>query len=485
MHDIRAIREDPAALDAGLKTRGGEPQAEAVLALDQRLRAAVTAKQEAETARNAASKQIGKAKASGDEAEFERLRGEVARLKDVMDEQGAAEELARAELDAILETLPNLPAADVPVGPDEEANEEVRGWGEPGAFGFEVQDHVHVGEGLGLMDFEAAARMSGARFVVLKGELARLERALALFMLDLHTGEHGYQEIAPPLLVRDAALYGTGQLPKFEEDLYKSTPIDWRAVEEDAVENWIFESIFGEDERLDEVSVTEQQSREHARYLMRRAKERLASNSHYLIPTSEVSVTNLVRETILEEGELPLRYTAWTPCFRSEAGSAGRDTRGMIRLHQFQKVELVSITRPDQSDDELERMTGCAEEVLRRLELPYRVMKLSTGDMGFSARRTYDLEVWLPSQGAYREISSCSTCGDFQARRMAARYRPAPVEGQKKPRPEFVHTLNGSGVACGRALVAVLENFQQSDGSVAIPDVLRPYMGGAERIAAG
>ncbi len=423
MHDIRAIRSDPDAFDAGLARRGAAPVSADLLALDEKLRASVTAKQEAETARNAASKAIGKAKASGDETEFERLRGEVARLKEVMEQEGEAEDAARAALEGKLAVLPNIPADDVPDGPDESANVEARRWGEPKSFDFDVKDHVALGEGLGQMDFETAAAMSGSRFVLLTGQLARLERALAQFMLDLHVSEHGYTEVAPPFLVRDNALFGTSQLPKFEEDLFKAT------------------------------------------------------TDHYLIPTSEVPVTNIVAGRIVEEATLPRRYTAWTPCFRSEAGSAGRDTRGMIRMHQFQKVELVSIVKPEEGEAELERMTRCAETVLQRLELPYRVMTLCAGDMGFAARKTYDLEVWLPSQETYREISSCSVCGDFQARRMNARFRR---DGEKKP--EFLCTLNGSGVAAGRALVALLENYQQADGSVVIPDVLRPYMGGATGI---
>lgn len=429
MHDIKVVRSDPDAFDAALARRGVAACAAQLVELDAQQRAAVTAKQEAETARNTASKAIGKAKASGDEAEFERLRSEVSRLKDDMERLGEVETHAGQLLNQHLEALPNLAAEDAPDGPDESANVEVRREGAPTPLGFEPRDHVTLGEGLGQMDFEAAAAMSGSRFVVLTGGLARLERALGQFMLDLHVSEHGYLETAPPLLVREDALYGTSQLPKFADDLYRTTA------------------------------------------------------EHWLIPTAEVSLTNLVRETILDAASLPRRHAAWTPCFRSEAGSAGRDTRGMIRMHQFQKVELVSVVTPDQSDAELERMTACAEEVLKRLELPYRVMKLATGDMGFAARRTYDLEVWLPSQNTYREISSCSTCGDFQARRMNARYRPAATSEAPKPRPEFVHTLNGSGVAVGRALVAVMENHQEADGSVRVPACLAPYMGGVDRIS--
>ncbi len=423
MHDIKAIRENPDGFDAALRLRGAGPIAADLIAVHDRLRAAVTAKQDAETRRNMASKDIGKAKAAGDDDRFEALRAEVATLKDVMEAEGAQEDAARAQLDDHLARLPNTPADGVPVGEDESANVEVRRHGEPQTYDFDVKDHVAVGEALGGMDFETAAAMSGSRFVILRGQLAKLERALAAFMLDLHASEHGYVETAPPFLVRDAALFGTGQLPKFEEDLFRTT------------------------------------------------------GDHWLIPTSEVPLTNAAAGQIVDEATLPNRMTACTPCFRSEAGSAGRDTRGMIRLHQFMKVELVSLVAPQDGPDELERMTACAEEVLKRLELPYRVMLLSTGDMGFAAKKTYDLEVWLPSQDAYREISSCSWCGDFQARRMNARFRR---EGEKKP--EFLHTLNGSGVAVGRALVAILENHQNADASVSVPDALRPYMGGLETL---
>ncbi|MGF1463878.1 MAG: serine--tRNA ligase [Maricaulaceae bacterium] len=424
MHDLKAIRNNPEAFDAGWAKRGLPAQTAELLALDAELRAAVSARQEAETARNAASKAIGKAKASGDQAEFDRVRAEVARLKALMETEGEKADAAQAKLDAKLARLPNLPAPDAPEGEDEGDNVEVRRWGEPRAFAFEPKDHVAVGEALGGLDFEAAARLSGARFAVLKGALAKLERALAHFMLDVHTTEFGYEETATPFLVREDALYGTGQLPKFEEDLFKTTDDRW------------------------------------------------------LIPTAEVSLTNLVADQILEEAALPRRLTAWTPCFRAEAGSAGRDVRGLIRLHQFQKVELVAITTPEASEAEHERLTACAETILQRLELPYRVMTLCTGDMGFAARKTYDLEVWLPSQNTYREISSCSNCGDFQARRMKARYR---ADGERKP--QFVHTLNGSGLAVGRTLVAILETFQEADGSVRLPAALVPYMGGLDQLS--
>ena len=422
MFDIKFIRENPDAFDAGLARRGVSPHAGEVLALDKEARKYTEVMNDLQARRNAASKEIGAAKAKGDEDLFNKLRGEV---DDIKKQLPAAESEQKKHLDAIhdiLSGLPNIPADDVPLGEDEAANEEVRRVGEPKRIN-DAKEHFDLGEGLGQMDFEAAASMSGSRFVLLKGQLARLERALACFMLDMHTGEFGYQEVNPPVLVKDHALYGTSQLPKFAEDLFITTA------------------------------------------------------GHSLIPTAEVSLTNMVREQILAGEELPLRFTAWTPCFRSEAGAAGRDTRGMIRLHQFSKVELVSITAPDQSNAEHERMTQCAEEVLKRLGLAYRTMVLSTGDMGFSARKTYDIEVWLPGQGQYREISSCSNCGDFQARRMNTRFRPA---GEKQT--QFVHTLNGSGLAVGRTLVAILENYQEADGSIAVPEVLQSYMGGLKRI---
>jgi len=422
MHDLKFIREHPDAFDAGLARRGVEPRAGEILGLDKEARRFTVALEELQARRNAASKAIGQAKAAGDEAEFDRLRAEVDDIKGQIPTAEAERDKYLAQVVAIVETLPNLPADDVPDGLSEDENVELRRWGEPASNNVS-KEHFDLGEGLGQMDFETAVKMSGARFVLLRGQLARLERALANFMLDLHTNEFGYTECQPPLLVRDEALYGTGQLPKFAEDLFSA----------------------GED--------------------------------HWLIPTAEVSLTNTVRESILDAEELPMRFTAWTPCFRSEAGAAGRDTRGMIRLHQFSKVELVSVTTPDASDAEHERMTECAETVLKRLELPFRTMTLCAGDMGFAARKTYDIEVWLPGQGRYREISSCSNCGDFQARRMKARYRP---DGGKST--SFVHTLNGSGLAVGRTLVAVMENYQEPDGSIAIPEALRPYMGGADRI---
>ncbi|MEZ5986240.1 MAG: serine--tRNA ligase [Hyphomonas sp.] len=426
MFDLRAIRENPEAFRKAWNRRkpGLGDKVDDIHRHDAALRTALTDKQEAEKLRNETSKLIGKAKASGDEAEFERLRAVVADAKEQIEACAEQEEAARAELDELLYGLPNLPLDDVPEGQDEEGNVEQHRWGTPKGING-PKDHADLGEALGLMDFETAAKMSGARFVLLKGKLARLERAIAAFMLDLQTGEHGYTECSPPLLVKDQALVGTGQLPKFAEDLFKTTA------------------------------------------------------DHWLIPTAEVSLTNIVRETIIEPGELPYRFTAHTPCFRSEAGSAGRDTKGMIRLHQFNKVELVSIVANEEEGlAELERMTGCAEEVLKRLDLPFRRMLLCTGDMGAGARKTYDLEVWLPSQNTYREISSCSYCGDYQARRMDARYRP-----EAGAKPEFVHTLNGSGLAVGRTLVAVIENYQNEDGSITVPEALRGYMGGLEVIS--
>jgi len=425
MFDIRYIRENPDAFDAGLARRGLAPRAGEILALDEEARKYTVVLNEMQEKRNAASKLIGQAKAKGDDAEFNRLREEVESIKSQMPVAEDIQKKKQDEIRDILSTIPNIPAEDVPEGEDEAANVEIRKWGEPKRLN-DAKEHFDLGEALGQMDFETAAKMSGSRFVLLKGQLARLERAIASFMLDLHTGEFGYTECNPPLLVKDDALYGTGQLPKFTEDLFKTT------------------------------------------------------GEHWLIPTAEVSLTNIVNGDILTEEELPLRFTAWTPCFRSEAGSAGRDTRGMIRLHQFSKVELVSITTPEQSKDEHERMTGAAEEVLKRLDLPFRTMVLSTGDMGFGAQKTYDIEVWLPGQGQYREISSCSNCGDFQARRMNTRYR---VAGEKK-KLNPVHTLNGSGLAVGRTLVAIMENYQQADGSVAVPDALKSYMGGVEKIEA-
>ena len=419
MFDIKWIRENPSAFDAGLALRGLEPMAVKVLEKDSARRDHVARLQDAQNRRNAASREIGAAKASGDEEKAQHLITEIADLKSFVQSGEDVERQLDQELTDLLSGIPNLPHADVPVGKDESANVEHHTSGKKPEMDFEPKQHFDLGEALGLMDFETAARLSGARFVVLKGALARMERALGAFMLDIHTSENGYCEIAPPVLVRDHAMYGTGQLPKFENDQFRTTDGFW------------------------------------------------------LIPTAEVPLTNLARETIHTENELPLRYTAYTPCFRLEAGAAGKDTRGMIRQHQFSKVELVSITTPENSQAEHERMLACAEKILQRLGLHYRVVTLATGDLGFGARKTYDIEVWLPGQGAYREISSCSVCGDFQARRMNARYRKS---GEKKT--EFVHTLNGSGLAVGRTLVAVLENYQRDDGLIEIPDALQPYMGG-------
>jgi seryl-tRNA synthetase len=469
MHDIRALRENPDLYDAAWARRGLAPLAKKILDFDAKLRTASTAKQDAEAQRNAASKAIGAAKAKKDEAEAGRLIEQVAALKSRIEETSVQEAKWQRERDELLAALPNLPAPEVPDGADEGANVEVRRWykkdgAEPPALDL-TADHVTLGEALGMMDFEAAARLSGARFVALKGQLARLERALAAFMLDLHTREFGYTEVSPPLLVKDHAMFGTGQLPKFVDDQFTAA----RTVSR---EELLFQAL----ERFDE----EFERRKGARPtdVLKEVLEAAPTREDFwLIPTSEVALTNLVREQILDEAPLPIRMTADTPCFRSEAGSAGKDTRGMIRMHQFRKVELVSITKPEDSEVEHERMTRCAEEILKRLGLPFRTMLLCTGDLGFSARKTYDLEVWLPSQGKYREISSCSNCGDFQARRMDARFRRAPGE-----KPEFVHTLNGSGLAVGRTLVAVMENYQQPDGSIALPEALVPYMGGRRTI---
>jgi seryl-tRNA synthetase len=421
MHDLRWVREHPEEFDRGLGRRGAAPLSVQILDLDKRRRAVQTRLQEMQSRRNAASKEIGAVKSKGGDAAA--LMDEVNRIKDEMPKAEAEEKSLGGELDALLATIPNIPGADVPDGNDETANVEIRKVGTPAPRNFKPLDHVEIGEKLGLMDFERAAKISGSRFVVLTGALARLERAISAFMLDLHTTQFGYTETSPPLLVNDGTAYGTGQLPKFKDDLFR------------AGEFW-------------------------------------------LIPTAEVPLTNLVAGEILDEDALPKRFTAHTACFRSEAGAAGKDTRGMLRQHQFYKVELVSIVHPDQSSAEHERMTGAAEEVLKRLNLPYRVMTLCTGDMGFSAQKTYDIEVWLPGQDRYREISSCSNCGEFQARRMNARFRP---KGEKGTR--FVHTLNGSGLAVGRTLIAVLENYQEADGSVVIPEALRPYMGGMQRIS--
>ena len=468
MHDIRAIRENPAAYAAALSRRptvDGASEIAAIMALDEKVRAAILRKQEAEQARNAKSKEIGKAKASKDEALVQSLMTDVAAAKQTIEDAGKDEADGTRERDDLLARLPNVPLEDAPQGADEHGNVEVRRHGGPRKFNYAPKDHADIGEKLGLMDFEAATRMSGARFVVLKGQLARLERALTQFMLDIQTSENGYVEHAAPLLVKEQAMYGTGQLPKFEEDLFTTVQLNWERLERALASNETFESLFGT------------QSFDFAADARQKIANGMFSEKRYLIPTAEVSLTNIYREQIVDGDILPVRMTAATPCFRSEAGSAGRDTKGMIRQHQFIKVELVSITKPEDSEAEHLRMTKCAEGILERLGLPYRTVLLCTGDMGFGARKTYDLEVWLPSQNTYREISSCSNCGDFQARRMDAKFRR-----EQGAKPEFVHTLNGSGLAVGRTLVAILENYQREDGKVDVPDALRPYIGGLEVI---
>jgi seryl-tRNA synthetase len=443
MHDIKWIRDNPAAFDAALKRRGLESLSASLLAIDEKRRAAIMASEQALARRNSASKEIGEAKKAKDDARASKLMAEVAELKTTLPQLESTAKAADEELAAALAGIPNLPQEEVPDGVDEHGNVQRHVFGAVRNYAFTPKPHDELGHALDAMDFETAAKLSGARFVVLKKGLARLERAIGQFMLDLHTNEHGYTEVNPPLLVRDDVMFGTGQLPKFEEDQF------W------AIKGELLAAV-------DESALAKLRG------------ERLG-----LIPTAEVPLTNLVRESIVDEKELPMRLTALTPCFRAEAGAAGRDTRGMIRQHQFTKVELVSITTPEASKDEHERMLACAEEVLRQLDLHYRVMTLCAGDMGFSAQKTYDIEVWMPGQGdggAYREISSCSVCGDFQARRMDARYRGP--DGK----PRFVHTLNGSGTAVGRALIAVMETYQQEDGSIAVPDVLQPYMGGLKVI---
>ncbi len=426
MHDIKSIRENPDAFDKGLALRGLAPLSAELLKLDAEKREHIQKLQDAQGRRNALSKDIGDAMKAGDKPRADGLKAEVAGLKDFI---ASGEETERRLTQAIsdaLAVIPNIPMDGVPVGQDEHDNVELHAWGEKPRFNFEPRQHFDIGEWLGLMDFETAAKLSGARFVILKGQLAKLERALGQFMLDLHTEHHGYSETYAPLMLKDEAMFGVGQLPKFKEDLFQTT------------------------------------------------------SGHWLIPTAEASLTNIVREKVLDEKDLPIRMTAYTPCFRAEAGAAGRDTRGMIRQHQFSKVELVSIATPEQAEAEHERMLGCAEEVLKRLKLAFRTIVLCTGDMGFGSRKTYDIEVWLPGQNAYREISSCSQFGDFQARRMEARCKAGDAKAAR-----YVHTLNGSGLAVGRTMVAILENYQNDDGSVTIPEVLRPYMGGAEKITRG
>jgi seryl-tRNA synthetase len=423
MLDIKWIRDNADAFDAALAKRGASPLATMLVDLDEKRRSVIQKAQDMQSRRNAASKEIGAAMAQKNTELAEKLKAEVSAIKDQLPAAEEEERQATADLNDALSRIPNIPLDDVPVGSDETGNVVKHQWGNKPGWNHKALEHYEIGEALGYMDFEAAAKIAGSRFTVLKGQLARLERALGQFMIDVHTGEHGYTEVHAPLLVRDDAMFGTGQLPKFSEDLFRTTDGRW------------------------------------------------------LIPTAEVSLTNLVREEILDQEKLPLRFTALTPCFRSEAGSAGRDTRGMLRQHQFMKCELVSITDAESSIDEHERMTACAEEILKRLDLHYRVMTLCTGDMGFGARKTYDLEVWLPGQDTFREISSCSVCGDFQARRMNARYR-----GKDDKATKFVHTLNGSGTAVGRALIAVMENYLNEDGSITVPDALLPYMGGLKKI---
>jgi seryl-tRNA synthetase len=474
MLDIKWIREHPDALARALVSRGSDAaaakaQVADLIARDESRRTTIVELEELQAARNAAAKEIGRAKAQKDEATAAKLVADVAQLKDRTAALEAKAKEADKALEDALAVIPNVPQDDVPVGADEGGNKLHHTWGElPNrrqgwGNAFKPKEHYELGEALGQMDFATAAKLSGSRFVVLKKGLARLERALGQFMIDLHTEEHGYTEVQPPLLVRDEVMFGTGQLPKAAEDMFQTARENREADYNRVLRRWIelFESGKGAK------SIYEAELEEFEK-----------TQTLWLIPTAEVPLTNVVRESILSEDELPLRFTALTPCFRSEAGAAGKDTRGMLRQHQFDKVELVSITTPEKSSDEHERMLACAEEVLRRLDLHYRVVTLCTGDMGFASQKTYDIDVWLPGQGAFREISSCSVCGDFQARRMQARFKPKSGKGNR-----LVHTLNGSGVAVGRALIAVMENYQNPDGSIAVPDALREYMGGKERIA--
>jgi seryl-tRNA synthetase len=513
MHDIKSIRESPTTFDQALDRRGLAPRAVELIAIDARRRHLILASEQAQARRNAASKEIGEAKKAKDEARAAKLMAEVAELKIRLPELELAAKSADEELARELAAIPNLPLDDVPPGLDEHGNVQRHVFGAVRNYAFTPKPHDDLGGALGFMDFETAAKLSGARFVVLKKGLARLERAIGQFMLDLHTNEHGYTEVNPPLLVRDDVMFGTGQLPKFEKDQFPTaiTDVDPRSRENVSILLKAgLQFLVDHDKELGNLEVTtteasgrsawkqiapilgqrildtsDQYPKEYERAIEAAFRDqRAAERRLWLIPTAEVPLTNLVRESIVDEKELPMRLTALTPCFRAEAGAAGRDTRGMIRQHQFTKVELVSITTPENSRDEHERMLACAEEVLRQLDLHYRVMTLCAGDMGFAAQKTYDIEVWMPGQfsgqgdgGAFREISSCSVCGEFQARRMDARYRG----GDSKPR--FVHTLNGSGTAVGRALIAIMETYQQADGSIAVPDVLQPYMGGVKVIA--
>jgi seryl-tRNA synthetase len=469
MHDIRAIRDNPDAFDAALARRGLAPEAKRLIALDEQRRAKILALETAQARRNAASKEIGEAKKTKDEAKAKSLLDEVAALKDTMPAMEVEEKNASAALDRALSEIPNLPLAEVPDGKDEKDNVEHHRFGAKRSYAFAPKQHFELGEALVQMDFETAAKLSGARFVVLKKGLARLERALGQFFLDVHTSEpHNYTEVAPPLLVRDDVMLGTAQLPKFENDQFSTIPRHSSQQERVNVLSRSLTELQGRN--LKDASIIDD-----LEGLIDYERE-IESDRLWLIPTAEVPLTNLVRDSIVEETQLPTRFTACTPCFRAEAGAAGKDTRGMIRQHQFTKVELVSITTPEQSKDEHERMLACAEEVLKKLDLHYRVVTLCAGDMGFASQKTYDIEVWLPGQNMFREISSCSVCGDFQARRMNARYRT------KDRQVRHVHTLNGSGVAVGRALIAVMETYQQEDGSIAVPEALLPYMGGIKKI---
>ncbi|MBN9586352.1 MAG: serine--tRNA ligase [Afipia sp. 62-7] len=492
MHDIRWIRENPDAFDKALARRGLEALSSSLIAIDEKRRTAIQASEQTQARRNAASKEIGEAKKAKDNVRADALMAEVGELKTKLPELEATVKQVEDELKTQLAQIPNLPLDEVPDGADEHGNVEHHHYGEKRTYAFKPKEHVELGEGLKFMDFETAAKLSGARFVVLKKGLARLERAIGQFMLDLHTTEHGYTEVNPPLLVRDDAMFGTAQLPKFREDQFSASKIEQFDLE--AYNRFVETQLHPHKEAFFASlpdNLTNKQTYEAIAGFFNEHLPRIETlfedhgrSQFWLIPTAEVPLTNLVRESILDEKELPMRLTALTPCFRAEAGAAGRDTRGMIRQHQFTKVELVSVTTPEESKNEHERMLSCAEEVLKRLGLHYRVMTLCTGDMGFASQKTYDIEVWMPGQGQdsnnpgmYREISSCSVCGDFQARRMDARSRGP--DGK----PRFVHTLNGSGTAVGRALIAVMETYQQEDGAIAVPDVLQPYMGGLKVIA--
>ncbi|MGC1778076.1 MAG: serine--tRNA ligase [Xanthobacteraceae bacterium] len=488
MHDIRFIRDNPDVFDRALARRGLPGEAQRLIALDEKRREKILELETVQARRNEASKLIGAAKKSNEEQVAQALMAEVAALKEAIPQHEAAEKAASKALNDALAQIPNLPLDEVPDGKSADDNVEHHRFGAKRAYAFAPKQHFELGEGLGQMDFEAAAKLSGARFVVLKKGLARLERALGQFMLDVHTQEHGYTEIDPPLMVRDATMVGTAQLPKFAEDQFQ---IPLAAFEEvfRRVKSHVAERTLAVQEEHKKLTGREMTTQEAIQGLLDAIengmpeyrslyeKETGLASHYWLIPTAEVPLTNLVRESIIDETQLPMRLTACTPCFRAEAGAAGKDTRGMIRQHQFTKVELVSITAPEQSKDEHERMLSCAEEILRRLDLHYRVMTLCTGDMGFASQKTYDIEVWLPGQNMYREISSCSICGEFQARRMNARF-----SGKDRKVKGYLHTLNGSGVAVGRALIAVMETYQEADGSIVVPDALLPYMGGIKKI---